>query len=105
LFADYAVYHSLYDDFTWMEKYGDPMFRRHVAGIPYLLPTWCYHVLKLVPVLRPMNVTRLGAWLHGARVCWPWCRDERDIRERLGLGLLVYYSYCLIDNEYMVSLL
>uniref|UniRef100_M8BCR6 Peptidase M28 domain-containing protein n=1 Tax=Aegilops tauschii TaxID=37682 RepID=M8BCR6_AEGTA len=32
LFAGYAVYHSLYDDFTWMEKYGDPMFRRHVAG-------------------------------------------------------------------------
>nr|XP_051227728.1 probable glutamate carboxypeptidase LAMP1 isoform X2 [Lolium perenne] len=29
--SDYAVYHSLYDDFTWMEKYGDPMFRRHVA--------------------------------------------------------------------------
>uniref|UniRef100_A0A453FFC8 Peptidase M28 domain-containing protein n=1 Tax=Aegilops tauschii subsp. strangulata TaxID=200361 RepID=A0A453FFC8_AEGTS len=29
--SGYAVYHSLYDDFTWMEKYGDPMFRRHVA--------------------------------------------------------------------------
>ncbi|VAH63521.1 unnamed protein product [Triticum turgidum subsp. durum] len=32
--SGYAVYHSLYDDFTWMEKYGDPMFRRHVAGTP-----------------------------------------------------------------------
>ncbi|VAH63520.1 unnamed protein product [Triticum turgidum subsp. durum] len=29
--SGYAVYHSLYDDFTWMEKYGDPMFRRHVT--------------------------------------------------------------------------
>ncbi|KAF7030492.1 hypothetical protein CFC21_042027 [Triticum aestivum] len=29
--SGYAVYHSLYDDFTWMEKYGDPMFRRHVV--------------------------------------------------------------------------
>ena len=21
----------MYDDFTWMEKFGDPMFQRHVA--------------------------------------------------------------------------
>ncbi|XP_010493051.1 PREDICTED: probable glutamate carboxypeptidase 2 isoform X1 [Camelina sativa] len=27
----YPVYHSIYDDFTWMEKFGDPMFHRHVA--------------------------------------------------------------------------
>ncbi|KAL6845141.1 hypothetical protein ACP4OV_024636 [Aristida adscensionis] len=29
--SDYAVYHSLYDDFIWMEKFGDPLFQRHVA--------------------------------------------------------------------------
>ncbi|POO00559.1 Peptidase [Trema orientale] len=29
----YPVYHSLYDDFIWMKKFGDPMFQRHVAGI------------------------------------------------------------------------
>ncbi|KAL3535684.1 hypothetical protein ACH5RR_004145 [Cinchona calisaya] len=28
---DYPVYHSLYDDFTWMKKFGDPMFHRHEA--------------------------------------------------------------------------
>ncbi|ESQ41988.1 hypothetical protein EUTSA_v10012881mg [Eutrema salsugineum] len=28
---DYPVYHSMYDDFTWMEKFGDSMFQRHVA--------------------------------------------------------------------------
>nr|CAB3478261.1 unnamed protein product [Digitaria exilis] len=28
----YAVYHSLYDDFIWMEKFGDPLFQRHVAA-------------------------------------------------------------------------
>nr|CAD1824164.1 unnamed protein product [Ananas comosus var. bracteatus] len=28
----YPVYHSLYDDFMWMEKFGDPMFHRHVAA-------------------------------------------------------------------------
>ncbi|XP_051150352.1 probable glutamate carboxypeptidase LAMP1 [Andrographis paniculata] len=25
----YPVYHSMYDDFVWMSKFGDPMFRRH----------------------------------------------------------------------------
>ncbi|KAJ6803064.1 putative glutamate carboxypeptidase 2 [Iris pallida] len=28
----YPVYHSLYDDFVWMQKFGDPMFHRHVAA-------------------------------------------------------------------------
>ncbi|KAF6141717.1 hypothetical protein GIB67_027895 [Kingdonia uniflora] len=28
----YPVYHSMYDDFTWMTKFGDPMFHRHVAA-------------------------------------------------------------------------
>ncbi|KAJ4836468.1 Lysosome-associated membrane glycoprotein 1 [Turnera subulata] len=27
----YPVYHSMYDDFIWMQKFGDPMFRRHTA--------------------------------------------------------------------------
>ncbi|XP_030465184.2 probable glutamate carboxypeptidase LAMP1 [Syzygium oleosum] len=27
----YPVYHSMYDDFVWMEKFGDPMFHRHLA--------------------------------------------------------------------------
>ncbi|XP_057447245.1 probable glutamate carboxypeptidase LAMP1 [Lotus japonicus] len=30
--ASYPVYHSLYDDFIWMKKFGDPMFQRHVAA-------------------------------------------------------------------------
>uniref|UniRef100_A0A6M2F594 glutamate carboxypeptidase II n=1 Tax=Populus davidiana TaxID=266767 RepID=A0A6M2F594_9ROSI len=28
---EYPVYHSMYDDFVWMEKFGDPMFQRHIA--------------------------------------------------------------------------
>ncbi|PKU85901.1 probable glutamate carboxypeptidase LAMP1 [Dendrobium catenatum] len=28
----YPVYHSMYDDFVWMQKYGDPLFHRHVAA-------------------------------------------------------------------------
>ncbi|KAI3915348.1 hypothetical protein MKX01_035607 [Papaver californicum] len=27
----YPVYHSMYDDFTWMRKFGDPMFQRHTS--------------------------------------------------------------------------
>ncbi|PHT28376.1 hypothetical protein CQW23_32001 [Capsicum baccatum] len=27
----YPVYHSMYDDFVWMKKFGDPMFHRHAA--------------------------------------------------------------------------
>jgi N-acetylated-alpha-linked acidic dipeptidase len=27
----YGVYHSLYDDYTWMERYGDPGFHYHAA--------------------------------------------------------------------------
>ncbi|XP_043706073.1 probable glutamate carboxypeptidase LAMP1 isoform X1 [Telopea speciosissima] len=27
----YPVYHSMYDDFEWMKKFGDPTFHRHVA--------------------------------------------------------------------------
>ncbi|KAM7257665.1 hypothetical protein ACFE04_013406 [Oxalis oulophora] len=29
----YPVYHSMYDDFVWMKKFGDPNFQKHVAGI------------------------------------------------------------------------
>ncbi|KEH27222.1 peptidase M28 family protein [Medicago truncatula] len=28
----YPVYHSQYDDFVWMTKFGDPVFQRHVAA-------------------------------------------------------------------------
>nr|XP_048320756.1 probable glutamate carboxypeptidase LAMP1 isoform X4 [Ziziphus jujuba var. spinosa] len=27
----YPVYHSMYDDYIWMQKFGDPGFHRHVA--------------------------------------------------------------------------
>jgi hypothetical protein len=29
--SEYPVYHSLYDDYVWMERFGDPLFHRHVA--------------------------------------------------------------------------
>ncbi len=30
--GDYGVYHSAYDSFYWMEHFGDPTFRYHVAA-------------------------------------------------------------------------
>ncbi|HWG58287.1 MAG TPA: M28 family metallopeptidase [Candidatus Acidoferrales bacterium] len=29
--GDYGVYHSIYDDFRWMKRFGDPGFRYHAA--------------------------------------------------------------------------
>eukprot|EP01018_Ginkgo_biloba_P002095 Gb_06073 [translate_table: standard] len=40
---DYPVYHSLYDDFLWMKKFGDPSFHRHVA----VAGVWGLVALKL----------------------------------------------------------
>ena len=28
----YGVYHSIYDDFNWMEKFGDPEFLNHATA-------------------------------------------------------------------------
>jgi len=30
--GEYGVYHSIYDDFTWMEKFGDPEFLTHTMA-------------------------------------------------------------------------
>ncbi|KAI8554361.1 hypothetical protein RHMOL_Rhmol05G0093100 [Rhododendron molle] len=48
----YPVYHSMYDDFTWMKKFGDPMFHRHVAAAS----VWGLVALKLADEeLLPFN--------------------------------------------------
>ncbi|CAN1789009.1 Probable glutamate carboxypeptidase LAMP1 [Linum perenne] len=39
----YPVYHSMYDDFVWMKKFGDPMFHKHVA----VASIWGYLALRL----------------------------------------------------------
>jgi N-acetylated-alpha-linked acidic dipeptidase len=65
LFADYAVYHSLYDDFIWMEKFGDPLFQRHVAGIPTLTAVSLEHLLWIVSdpfMFMPFQSHALICW-------------------------------------------
>ncbi len=50
----YGVYHSIYDSFTWMEKYGDPSFERHVA----LARIWGLLALRLADGISvPMDPT------------------------------------------------
>ncbi len=50
----YGVYHSIYDSFTWMEKYGDPLFERHVA----LAKIWGLLALRLTDSITvPMDPT------------------------------------------------
>ncbi|KAG6431736.1 hypothetical protein SASPL_109819 [Salvia splendens] len=48
----YPVYHSRYDDFVWMSKFGDPMFRRHAA----VASIWGLVALRLADdVILPFN--------------------------------------------------
>lgn len=42
LCTDFPVYHTAFDSFSWMEKYGDPSFQRHVAGQLSLSLSTCY---------------------------------------------------------------
>ncbi|EPS58906.1 hypothetical protein M569_15905, partial [Genlisea aurea] len=50
--GDYPVYHSMYDDFVWMKKFGDPGFHRHVAVANF----WGLTALRLADdVILPFN--------------------------------------------------
>uniref|UniRef100_A0ACD5W1Q4 Uncharacterized protein n=1 Tax=Avena sativa TaxID=4498 RepID=A0ACD5W1Q4_AVESA len=57
----YPVYHSLYDDFVWMEKFADPGFRRHVAAASI----WGIMALKLADEeVIPFNYMSYAAELE-----------------------------------------
>jgi hypothetical protein len=81
LFAGYAVYHSLYDDFIWMEKFGDPIFHRHVAGILRF-----YSTCIMLPVHTGYTV--------------PGCQPLRDARECLFQLREPFYS---VRIEFCIS--
>ncbi len=47
----YGVYHSIYDDFNWMEKFGDPEFLSHAtAARLYMLITMRAAAAEVVPM-------------------------------------------------------
>ncbi|KAL6616049.1 hypothetical protein ACP70R_038319 [Stipagrostis hirtigluma subsp. patula] len=77
--SDYAVYHSLYDDFVWMEKFGDPLFKRHVAAASM----WGLLALRLSDEeILPFNYSYYAAELENG---------AEDMNERV-LGMPVSLS-------------
>ncbi|XP_015691752.2 probable glutamate carboxypeptidase LAMP1 [Oryza brachyantha] len=77
--SEYPVYHSLYDDFVWMEKFGDPLFRRHVA----VASMWGLVALRLSDEeILPFNYSTYAVELENGAI---------DINERL-LGVPVSLS-------------
>uniref|UniRef100_A0A0D9V5H8 glutamate carboxypeptidase II n=1 Tax=Leersia perrieri TaxID=77586 RepID=A0A0D9V5H8_9ORYZ len=77
--SEYAVYHSLYDDFVWMEKFGDPLFRRHVS----VASMWGLVALRLSDdEILPFNYSTYAVELENGAT---------DIHERL-LGVPITVS-------------
>ncbi|XP_072959079.1 probable glutamate carboxypeptidase LAMP1 [Typha angustifolia] len=75
----YPVYHSLYDDFMWMEKFGDPMFHRHVAAASI----WGLIALKLADEeILPFDYTSYALELK---------RSAKIIKDE-ALGMRVSFS-------------
>ncbi|KAG0622034.1 hypothetical protein M758_3G066300 [Ceratodon purpureus] len=59
--ADYPVYHSIYDNYNWMVKFGDPLFRRHVA----ITTVWGLLALRLADdAILPMKYENYANELH-----------------------------------------
>ncbi|KAG5547397.1 hypothetical protein RHGRI_013174 [Rhododendron griersonianum] len=78
----YPVYHSMYDDFTWMKKFGDPMFHRHVAAAS----VWGLVALKLADEeLLPFNYLSYSHELQALEENkgWEsiWKKDPQKVRE------------------------
>lgn len=58
---DYPVYHTAFDSYDWMKKYGDPLFRRHMA----VTEIWGLLALRLVDdAVLPFNYLSYGAQLQ-----------------------------------------
>ncbi|XP_057818130.2 probable glutamate carboxypeptidase LAMP1 isoform X2 [Cryptomeria japonica] len=58
---DFPMYHSLYDDYKWMEKFGDPLFHRHTS----MATIWGMTMLKLVDAnILPFNYSTYADNLH-----------------------------------------
>ncbi len=71
----YGVYHSLYDNFRWMEKYGDPGFVYHaVAARFYALAAMRLAAAEVLPLSYGSYAGALGDHLEALR--------RRVVRER-----------------------
>jgi N-acetylated-alpha-linked acidic dipeptidase len=62
----YGVYHSLYDDYGWMEHYGDPGFRYHAT----MSRLWGLLAMRfanadVLPLDYSLYAAEVGAYLQG----------------------------------------
>ena len=61
--TQYAVYHSVHDNFDWMSKYGDPDFSYHLATAA----VWGTTALLLATTpLPPVDLTYYSDWAEQA---------------------------------------
>lgn len=59
--ADYSVYHSTFDNYNWMAKFGDPLFRRHVS----VTSVWGLLALRLADdKVLPMKYEKYASELY-----------------------------------------
>ncbi|HLY63304.1 MAG TPA: M28 family metallopeptidase [Terriglobia bacterium] len=77
----YGVYHSLYDDFDWMKRYGDPGFKYHAA----MSRIWGLLALRfanadLLPLDYSVYAREVAAYLEGLKKIAPADFYESDIR-------------------------
>ncbi|KAK6774460.1 hypothetical protein RDI58_029699 [Solanum bulbocastanum] len=80
---DYPVYHSMYDDFVWMKKFGDPMFHRHVA----VASIWGLVALRLADdEVLPFNYLSYAYELQKSAECL-----EAEISDK-GISLVPLYA-------------
>ncbi|KAJ8640501.1 hypothetical protein MRB53_017195 [Persea americana] len=72
------VYHSLYDDFIWMQKFGDPIFQRHVAAAGI----WGLLALKLADEeVLPFDYLSYAFELQALKSCGRasmWGKESKD---------------------------
>jgi len=55
--GDYPMYHSTYEDYEWMSRFGDPSFKRHVA----VTQVWGLVALSLAEEeVLPLDFRRYG---------------------------------------------
>jgi N-acetylated-alpha-linked acidic dipeptidase len=77
----YGVYHSVYDDFDWMARFGDPGFRYHAA----MSRVWGLLALRfansdVLPLDYSLYATEVGAYLEDLEKIAPPAYFAADIR-------------------------
>ena len=77
----YGVYHSIYDNPTWVARFGDPGFRYHAA----LVRIWGLLVLRLadadvLPLDYEACARRIDEFIGEARTAWKAPGDLEDAR-------------------------